>query len=68
MDENFSSLKQNKYMSFEIKKDELLEKYSEISDKVSNIGKTLDTRPVFEEKHLNPKLKHHNSRNNTYFW
>ena len=55
-------------MSFEIKKDELLEKYSEISDKVSNIGKTLDTQPVFEEKHLNPKLKHHNSRNNTYFW
>ena len=42
-----------KYVSLLIKNDELLEKYNEIWDRVSNtIKKGFDSQPVYNEKYL----------------
>lgn len=51
-------------MPFEIKKNELLKKYNKIWDKVSNIEKTLNTQPVFEETYLKNKPKYYNGKSN----
>ena len=49
---------ETKYMSFLIKNDKLLEKYSEIWDKVSNfIRKGFDSEPVYNENYPRPKIK-----------
>ena len=47
---------ETKYMSIFIKNDELLEKYNEIWDKVSNsIEKRFDSEPVCNEKYIKTK-------------
>ena len=47
---------ENKYMNFLIKDKELLEKYNEIWDKVSNtIKKRFDGEPVYNDKYLKTK-------------
>ena len=44
---------ETKYMSILIKDNELLERYNEIWDKVSNtIKKAFDSEPAYNEKHL----------------
>ena len=49
------------YMPFLIKNDELLEKYKENWDKVSNtIKKRFDSEPVYNEKYLRTKIKSYN--------
>ena len=49
---------ETKFMSFQIKNDELLEKYNEIWDKVSNIiKKGLNSEPAYNEKYLKTKIK-----------
>ena len=69
MNGHVSSLKKNRYTSFEIKNNELFEKYYEIWDKVSNIvEKAFNTQLVFEEKHLKTKLSNYLGKNNTHFF
>ena len=59
---------ETKYMSFLIKSDELLEKYSEIWDKVSNfIRKGFDSEPVYNEDYLRPKIKSYEGKISTKF-
>ena len=49
---------ETKYMSSLIKNDELLEKYNEIWDKVSNtIKKRFNSKPIYNEKYLRTKIK-----------
>ena len=44
---------ETKYMSFLIKDDELLDKYSEIWEKVkSNLKKEFDSEPVYNQKNI----------------
>ena len=51
-----------------IKDDELLEKYSEIWEKVKNsIKKEFDSEPVYNEKYLKAKIKPYNGKINTNF-
>ena len=65
MDGSANSLKETKYMSFEIKKNELLVKYNEIWDKVSNIiGKIIRYQIGFFKKSIF-KLNYFNGKNNT---
>ena len=46
------------YMSFLIKNDEVLEKYNEIREKVSNsFKKEFNCEPVYNEKYLKAKIK-----------
>ena len=60
---------ETKYIPFLIKDDELLEKYNEIREKVKNsIKKYFDTEPVYNEKHLKPKIKSYNGKINTNFY
>lgn len=55
-------------MSFETKKNELLEIYNEMLDKVSNvIEKTFDNQLIFEENYWKAKLKCCTCKNNTHF-
>ena len=46
-------LYETKYLSFQIKVDELLEKYNDIREKVkNNVRKEFDSKPVYNEKYL----------------
>ena len=55
-------------MSFLVKDEKLLEKYNEISKKVSNIiKKEFDSEPVYNEKHLKTKIEYCNGRINKNF-
>ena len=55
-------------MSFLIKDDELLEKYHEIWEKIRNSIKTeFDSKPVYNEKYLQAKIKSYNGKINTNF-
>ena len=57
-----------KCMSFLIKDENLLEKYNEIWETVSNIiKKEFDIKPVYNEKHLKTKIKSYNGKINTNF-
>ena len=57
-----------KYMSFLIKDGELLGKYNEIWEKVSNsIKKGFDSEPVYKEKYLKTKVKSFEGKTNTNF-
>ena len=57
-----------KHMSFLIKDEKLLEKYNEISKKVSNmVKKEFDSKPVYKEKYLKTKIKFYNGKMNTNF-
>ena len=57
---------ETKYISSLIKDDELLEKYSEIWEKVENgLKKELDNEPVYNEKYLKAKIKSYNEKINT---
>ena len=48
------------YMSFLIKDNELLEKYKETWDRVSNtIKKEVDNDPVYKKNYLKTKIKSH---------
>ena len=58
----------SKHMSFLIKDEKLLEKYNEISKKVSNIiKKEFDSKPVYKQKYLKTKIKFYNGKMNTNF-
>ena len=60
---------ETKYISSLIKDDELLEKYSEIWEKVENgLKKELDNEPVYNEKYLKAKIKSYNEKINTNFY
>ena len=51
-----------------IKNDELLEKYSELLEKVkNNIKKEFDSEPVYNETYLKAKMKSYNEKINTSF-
>ena len=55
-----------KYVSFLIKYIQLLEKYDEIWEKVKNsLKKEFDGQPVYNEKHLEVKIKSYNGKINT---
>ena len=54
-------LHETKYISFLIKDNELLEKYNEISKKVSkSIKKEFDREPAYNKKYLKAKIKSYN--------
>ena len=56
-------------MSFFIKDDRLLKKYDEIWEKVKNsIKKEFDSKPVYNEKYLEAKIKCYNGKINTNFY
>ena len=53
---------------FFIKNEELLEKYNEIWDKVSNsMKKVFDSEPVYNEKKLKTQITPHEGKINTHF-
>ena len=55
-----SSDGQTKWMYFLIEDDDLLEKYNTICDKaIANIGKKLDSGPVYYKEFLKTKTKPH---------
>ena len=55
-------------MSFLIKDDELSEKYHEIWEKIKNSIKTeFDSKPVYNKKYLQAKIKSYNGKINTNF-
>ena len=59
---------ETKYMSFLIKDDELIEKYNEIWEKVTNIiKKEFDSEPVYNENYLKAKIKSYNGKINIKF-
>ena len=59
---------ETKYMSFLIKDDEFLEKYNEISKKVSgSIKKGFDREPVYNEKYLKIDIKSYKGKISTNF-
>ena len=59
---------ETKCMSFMIKDDELLEKYTEILGKFKHvIKKEFDKEPVYNEKYLKAKIKSYNGKINTIF-
>ena len=59
---------ETEYMSFLRKDDELLQKYNEIWEKVSNnIKKYFDSDPVCNEKHLKIKIKSYKGKINAKF-
>ena len=55
---NLRDFNETKYISFLIKNDELLEKYNEIWDKISNtIKERFESESVYNEKYLITKIK-----------
>ena len=59
---------ETKYMSLLIKDNQLLEKYDEIWDKVSNvIKKGFDSEHVYNEKYLKSEIKSYETRVSTNF-
>ena len=63
MNGHTKGVNQTKYMSFFIKQDEFLEKYTKILDKVSNcMKKRFDCEPVYNGKYLKTKIKHYESK------
>ena len=59
---------ETKYLSFLIKDDNLLEKYSEIWEQVKNSPKKdFDSEPVYNEKYLKANIKSYNGKTNTNF-
>ena len=59
---------ETKCTSFLIKDDKLLEKYNEVWEKVKNsIKKKFDSKPVYNEKYLEAKIKSYNGKINTDF-
>ena len=55
-------------MSFLIKDSELLERYHEVWDKVSNIiKKEFDIEPVYNDKYLKTKIKSYDGKSIKYF-
>ena len=59
---------ETKCMSFLILNDELVEKWNEIWEKVTNsIKKEFDRGPVYIEKYLKAKIKSFNGKINTIF-
>ena len=59
---------ETKYMPFLITNDELLEKYSQIWEKVRNSSKKeIDSEPVYNEKYLKAKIKSYIGKINTNF-
>ena len=59
---------ETKYLCFLVKDDELLEKYNDIWEKVSqSIKKELDGKPVNYEKHLKTEIKSDVGKINTNF-
>ena len=60
---------ETKYMSFLTKNDELLEKYNEIWDKVSNtIKKGFDSEPLCNEKYLRSNINFYEGKISTNFY
>ena len=60
---------ETKYISFLIKDNELLKKYSEICEKVKNsLKKEFDWEPAYHEKYLKAKIKSYNGKINTTFY
>ena len=58
----------DKHISFETKKNGFIETYTKVWDRVNNIiEKAFDTQPVFEEKHLKPKLNYYNNKKTHFF-
>ena len=56
------------YMSFLIKNEELIGKYNEIWDKVSNsMKKGFDSEPAYNEKYTKTKIKSYDGKINTNF-
>ena len=61
-------MKLTKYMSFFIKDGELLKKFNEIWEIVSNsINKEFDSKPVYNRKYLKTKVKFNGDEINTNF-
>ena len=59
---------ETKHMSFLIKNDKLLEKYTEICEKVkSNLKKEFDSELVYNEKYVKAKIKFLNGKISTNF-
>ena len=59
---------ENKYMSFLIKNEKLLEKYNEIWDNFSNsMKKGFDSEPIYNEKYIKTKIKFYEGKINTNF-
>ena len=59
---------ETKFISFLTKDNELLKKYNEIWEKVTNIiYKEFDGNPVYYEKYVKTKIKSYNGKINTNF-
>ena len=55
-------------MAFLIKDDEMLEKYNDVQDKVTNkTKKSFDSEPIYNEKYLKTKIKFYEEKNNKSF-
>ena len=68
MSEYRRNFDKTKYMTFLIKDDELLKKYTEIWDKVSNtMKKGFDNKPVYNGKYLKTKIRFHEGKIDTKF-
>ena len=57
------NLKKLKYLSFLVKDDELLEKYSEIRNRLKS---ELESEPVYNEKYLKAKIKSYDGKINKH--
>ena len=55
--------KETKYLSFLVKDDELLEKYSEIRNRLKS---ELESEPVYNEKYLKAKIKSYDGKINKH--
>ena len=55
--------KETKYLSFLVKDDELLEKYSEIRKRLKS---ELESEPVYNEKYLKAKIKSYDGKINKH--
>ena len=58
----------NKCMNLLVHDEELLKKYNEIWDKISNLFKKgFNSKPVYDNKYIKTKIKIYNNRINTNF-